>query len=53
MNGERITGLHDLRPGDIMFGPLRIADIGQLIIGEQLWRMPGVVWGGAGLLESA
>lgn len=32
---EKITGLHDLRPGDIMFGPLGIANIGQLILGEQ------------------
>lgn len=32
---EKIRGLHDLRPGDIMFGPLGIANIGQLILGEQ------------------
>jgi hypothetical protein len=32
---EKITGLHDLRPGDLMFGPLGIANIGQLILGEQ------------------
>lgn len=33
---DKITGLRDLRPGDIMFGPLQLANIGQLILGEQV-----------------